>query len=195
MVTQLEDQSVSRIFRLVARGNEDAVDRLWGAFFQRLLEYTRIRNRKLRSGIADEEDIALSTFNSVCVGLREGQFPDLTDRDSLWRLMVTIASRKSADRFAYETRHKRNVNRTVRVDSVSVGNRDSQLGITPQMEVEFQDLLDHLLGKLVHEDLRQIVLLKLEGHKNAEIAIKMQRSLATIERKLKTIREIWKCVA
>ena len=34
---------------------------------------------------ADEEDAALSAFNSSCLGVAQGRFPQLADREDLWR--------------------------------------------------------------------------------------------------------------
>ena len=48
-----------------------------------------------------------------------------------------------------------------------------------------------LLGRLGDATLRQIALWKLDGHTNAEIARLLGRSEATVERKLKLIRELW----
>jgi hypothetical protein len=47
--------------------------------------------------VADEEDVALSAFDSFCAGAERGRFPDLKDRDNLWALLVTITARKAAD--------------------------------------------------------------------------------------------------
>ena len=46
--------------------------------------------------IPDEEDVALSAFDSFCRNAEAGRFPDLTDRDSLWRLLAEFTLRKAA---------------------------------------------------------------------------------------------------
>jgi hypothetical protein len=58
-------------------------------------------------GVADEEDVALSAFNSFCLGAEQGHFAQLFDRDNLWRGLVTITARKAyqqaaAPRLRYE---------------------------------------------------------------------------------------------
>lgn len=191
----MEDQSVTCSFRQLAAGDSDAAGLLWERFFTRLVGFTRSRNSSLPAGMVDEEDIALSTFNSVCIGLRDGRFPNLRGRECLWRLLVVIANRKSADKITYETRVKRDVNRTRSVYCSSIKRQQRSNGPTPECEVEYQDLLAHLLGQLSHDDLKEVALMKLEGNSNAEIAARLRRSLSTIERKLKTIREIWDTVA
>jgi hypothetical protein len=47
--------------------------------------------------VADEEDAALSAFDSFCRRAEQGQFPDLKDRDGLWALLVVLTAHKAAD--------------------------------------------------------------------------------------------------
>jgi hypothetical protein len=49
----------------------------------------------------------------------------------------------------------------------------------------------HLLEALGDETLRQIALLRMEGHCDGEIASRLDCSLRTVSRKLKLIRDIW----
>jgi DNA-directed RNA polymerase specialized sigma24 family protein len=62
---------------------------------------------------------------------------------------------------------------------------------TPEVAAEFAETVRNLLGSL-SEDLRQIALLKMKGHTNHEIAEKIDRSVATVERRLSMIRDEWK---
>ena len=50
--------------------------------------------RRGHDAASDEEDAALSAFDSLCAGLARGRFPQLADRDDLWRLMVVTTTRK-----------------------------------------------------------------------------------------------------
>ena len=49
---------------------------------------------------ADEEDVALSAFDSFCRGAEQGRFPQLDGRDDLWHLLVVITVRKKPNNFA-----------------------------------------------------------------------------------------------
>ena len=51
--------------------------------------------------------MALSAFDSFCRNAERGRFPQLADRDSLWRLLVVITARKAAHLVRDETRQKR----------------------------------------------------------------------------------------
>jgi hypothetical protein len=47
--------------------------------------------------IPDEEDVALSAFDSFCRAAEQGRFPRLGGRDDLWALLVLTTVRKAAD--------------------------------------------------------------------------------------------------
>ena len=51
--------------------------------------------------------LALSAFHSLCERVGRGQFPQLADRDDLWRLLVTITARKVISALRHQTRQKR----------------------------------------------------------------------------------------
>ncbi len=63
--------------------------------------------RRGRDAASDEEDAALSAFDSLCAGLAKGQFPQLADRDDLWRLLVVITTRKVRAQARRRMRQKR----------------------------------------------------------------------------------------
>ena len=51
--------------------------------------------------------------------------------------------------------------------------------------------LERMLGVLGGSELQRVVVWRMEGHSNEEIATRLGRSVATVERKLKTIRTIY----
>src|SRR5262249_34925585 len=77
-------------------GEHAAVRALWEKYFHRLVGLARVRPRGAPRRGADEEDVALSAFNSFCVNVEAGKFPDLTDHESLWRLLAAFTLRKAA---------------------------------------------------------------------------------------------------
>ena len=50
---------------------------------------------------------------------------------------------------------------------------------------------DRLLDLLPDDQMRQIALLKMEGHGNGEVAEMLDLSLRTVERRLGLIRRLW----
>src|SRR4029077_6623168 len=80
-------------------------------YFDRVVALAKAR---LSSGIrkaADEEDIALSVFDTLCRGVTAGKYPQVTDRDSLWPLLVVLTTRRVCDRVHHERRMKRGAGR------------------------------------------------------------------------------------
>src|SRR5207249_7754782 len=76
-------------------------------YFQRLVALARQKLRRAPRGMADEEDVALSAFDSFCRGAEHGRFPQLHDRDDLWHLLLVITERKAIDLVNHERRAKR----------------------------------------------------------------------------------------
>lgn len=191
-----EDESITAWIEQLRVGDEEAARRLWDGFFNRLLDFATRRLKNTRSADYDEEDIVLSALKSFCLGVRRGRFPNLRDRDDLWRLLFVITSRKVADRFAFQRRAKRDFAREVVCNpTTSAGGTSSTWFVSgepdPAMVAECEEQFSILLNCLQHPDLKRVALWKMEGHTNEDIAALMSRSLATVERKLRTIREIW----
>src|SRR5690242_9105116 len=78
-------------------GDEAAAQKLWESYFQRMVELAHQKLLGLPRRAADEEDVALSAFNSFCQGASRGRFPQLCDRNSLWPLLVAITAHKAID--------------------------------------------------------------------------------------------------
>jgi DNA-directed RNA polymerase specialized sigma24 family protein len=67
--------------------------------------------------------------------------------------------------------------------------RDTQL--EPSIEVMMEDQCQAMLKALRDPALEAVVLLKLEGYSNVEIAEKMKYSRRTIQRMLELVKDIW----
>lgn len=194
------DDEITIWFQQLAQGDERAVQQIWNQYFDRLV---RLARKKLLEGSRrseDEEDIALSAFNSFCKGAAAGRFPQLRDQTDLWRLLVTITVRKAARQQRLAGRKKRGGGK-VRGESVFVDKHhdDAKAGIgdvlgdtpTPEMAALAAEECERLMNLLSDDSLRQVAQLKLEGFTNEEIAEKLQCAPRTIERKLNKIREDW----
>ena len=93
-----DSNSISLWIQAVRAGNEDAANELWQRYFSQLMKVARSRMATLPRAAYDEEDAAISTFRVLCQQLREGNYPDLADRDELWRLMLKVLLRKVSRR-------------------------------------------------------------------------------------------------
>ena len=190
-----ETASVSVWLEQLQGGDQDAARRIWQRYFSRLVGLARKKLRGLPRRGADEEDVALSAFDSFCRAAEGGRFPDLDDRDDLWQILFMITERKAIDLIEYESRARRDYRRRQNAPpSESVG---AGLGAIagrepdPAFAAEVAETCDSLLGRLKEENMRTVAMRKLEGYTNEEIATELDCSLSTIERLLRVIRREW----
>ena len=88
------DDAVSVWLDQLQAGDSTAVRPALGAILPppgRPFARSRLRGSTRRT--SDEEDVALSAFDSFCRNAEAGRFPDLTDRESLWRLLAEFTLR------------------------------------------------------------------------------------------------------
>src|SRR5205823_10863614 len=76
-------------------GDARAAEKLWERYFRRLVGLARQKLRHTPRGAADEEDVAVSAFDSFFRGAAAGRFPQLHDRDDLWQLLIAITAHKA----------------------------------------------------------------------------------------------------
>ena len=63
--------------------------------------------------------------------------------------------------------------------------------LDPAFAAEVADELRRLLGALDDDVLRQVAVLRMEGHSNEEVAGRLGCGLRSVERKLALIRKAW----
>jgi DNA-directed RNA polymerase specialized sigma24 family protein len=185
--------SVTNWLRDLERGCDDAAAALWNRYFASILAIARARLSSADRRVADEEDIAVSVFDILCRGKIEGRFPQLQDRDDLWRLLVVITHQKSIDRHRHATRQKRGGGKpevSIEAPMVVLAQITSQAP-TPDFLLMMEDEYQRLLGLLRNVQLRQIAISKMDGVPNKDIAKAQKVSVRTIERKLRLIQEKW----
>jgi DNA-directed RNA polymerase specialized sigma24 family protein len=193
----VDDVSVTVWLDRLKAGDRGAAQPLWDRYFDRLVRLAKGRLAARLRRSADEEDVALSAFDSFCRAADAGRFPRLDDRDDLWAVLVCLTERKANALVDREGAKKRGGGH-VRGDSVlspadGGGPAVAAPDPTPAFAAEVADECERLLGTLDAHDplLRQLANWKLEGFSNAEIAAKLGKSLATVERKLGLIRSLW----
>src|SRR5262245_11365350 len=99
--------SVSCWIAQLKAGDPAAAQPLWESYFRHLVERARLRLQGIPRRAADEEDVALSAFDSFCRAASQGRFPQLLDRQDLWQVLVLITDRKASDLVQYERRQRR----------------------------------------------------------------------------------------
>src|SRR5262249_55369017 len=145
--------SVTRWLNQLQGGDRAAVQKLWEGYFARLVGLARKRLRDFPRQAADEEDVALSAFDSFCRGAEQGRFPRLEDRDDLWQVLVLITARKACDLQEHEGRRKRDWRRTRPAGRSQTADesffpeligREPDPAFAAQVADEYQRLLDGL---------------------------------------------------
>lgn len=171
-------------------GDAAAAQRLWEGYFARLVGMARKKLHGRRPRAADEEDVALSAFDSFCRGAEAGRFPRLNDRNDLWQVLVMLAARKAANLLRYENALNRGGGAAHEAGDgerfAQVVGDDPSPSLAAQVAEEYRRLFEQL-----DEGQRRIAVLKMEGLTDRQIAAATGRSLATVERKLKLIRRLW----
>ena len=171
-------------------GDAAAVRPLWDRYFHRLVGLARARLRSSARRVPDEEDVALSAFDSFCRNAEAGRFPELTDRESLWRLLAAFTVRKSAHHVRDAVRLKRGSGADA--DAAS-GVLEEILGREPDpgLAAEVAEECERLLAALGDPELRRIALLRMDGHSVDEVATAVGCAPRSVKRKLQLIRSIW----
>jgi DNA-directed RNA polymerase specialized sigma24 family protein len=185
--------SVTRWVAELKRGDQSAAQELWEAYFRRLVGLARVRLRDAPRRVADEEDVALSAFDSFCRGAQVGRFPRLDDRNDLWQILVLITVRKAIDLRNYEGRSSRGRGRVQSLTELTqerleaIGGDEPTPALAAQLAEEFQRLME----QLGDSTLQRVATWKLEGYTDLEIAARLGCVTRTVERKLARIRTIW----
>lgn len=192
-MTRTSAESITRCLAMLKRGEEEAAERLWRAYIERLVRLARDRLGAAPRRAADEEDVALSAFDSFCRRAGRGQFARLDDRDDLWQVLVVITERKAIDLIRREGRKSRGAGK-VRSLSDEPGAPDREVidpGPSPEFAAQAAEEFRRLLALLGDETLRRVAIWKMEGETNREIAARLGCIEQTVERKLRSIRSIW----
>ena len=181
------DDSLSSIVEKVKQGDEEGVRAIWDQFFPQVVALSGQRLAGQRRQVADEEDIAVSVMESFFRAAQAGRFPELKDRDGIWRLLSTMIRRKVVDHI------RRNAARPTAGESAvqgegmpGVANRDP----TPAMIAIVNDQMETLL-RVLPDKYHPVALGKLECLTVPEIAQQCGVHVSTVERRLRIIREFW----
>jgi DNA-directed RNA polymerase specialized sigma24 family protein len=191
--------SVTHWLGQLKAGDPAAAQPLWQRYFGRLVGLARGRLRGAPRRAADEEDVALSAFDSFCRAAEQGRFPRLDDRDDLWQLLVLLTARKAIDLAQREGRHKRGGGRVVPEADLEAAHGGDEAGLarvvgrepTPEFAALVAEECRRLLGMLGDDGLRALAVARLEGYTTEELAARFEVAPRTVERWLWKIRAAW----
>lgn len=194
--------SVTEWLNVIKSGDADASQKLWERYVGQVVRiaHRRLGGRPRRA--ADEHDIAQEVFASFFRCAEEGRFARLDDRNDFWQVLVLLTDRKAKELLRRELADKRGAG-DVRGESALYGNlggdRTASAGglsnvaalePTPESVDSIIGLLERSMLHVPSEDLRPLLLDKLMGYSDREIATRREISLRSVERKLQIIRRL-----
>ena len=195
-----DEMSVTDWIDRLKAGDSAAACQLWERYFHDIVRLARRKLGDSPRAAADEEDVAISAFKSLCVRAARGQFHELNDRDDLWQILVMITVRKAINQRKHQVRDKRGGGwRLIETDRMAgpTGPGDAGLEwlasqeVPPEIATMMDEELRRLFDLLADEKLRRIARLRMEGHSGAEIATQLGCNRRTVARKLELIRAEW----
>ncbi len=184
-------------------GDTDSFEQLWANCFTTIVRLARQRLGTSRQRMEDEEDVASEVFQKLYLASVQNKLQELTDRQSLWRLLITMTRNTALDSVGRERAAKRGGG-LVRGDSIAddAGLAEQVPGPsafdnfissapTPASIASLNELVDQWLRKLPDDESRQIAMFRLEGFNSNEIAARLGLPQRTAERRLQQIRDAW----
>ena len=179
-----DERPISQWIGKVKEGvDPDAEQGLWEEYFQRLIGLARVQLGAMPTACEDEEDVAISALKSFFRRVRIGRFPHLNDRTELWPLLVQTTIWKTRNLKRRHFAQQRDVRKTISLEWLSENKPTVELADKVVNEGNL------LLESLADKKLRRVVELKLEGYTNSEIAEEIDRSVKTVEWRLKQVRK------
>ena len=173
------DGSVSHWIQEIKGGNRDAAQDLWERYYRQLVNLARKRFSGSSTRVSDEEDVVSEVFEKFFRFAESGRFPDLSDRDGLWRLLVRMTADKVIDHQRKAARQRRGGG-MVRGESVFLSNpNDPEMNAiaqvigdepTPEFAAAMTEQVSRMLSMLNEPGLIQLAIGKMQGYDNAELA-------------------------
>ena len=174
-----------------------AAERLFDRYFNQITAIARRRMTGGRLAVSDEEDVALSVFQSVFSGIADGRLQPAS-RDELWALLLTMVRQKAIDHIRREMAAKRGGGRVAGSSQFNLlddeGRGLSDLPgntLPPSFLAMFKEEEARLLALLPNDQMREIARLRIEGYRNHEIAEQVGLAIRSVERKVAIIRQQW----
>lgn len=182
----------------LANESPTAAEQIWRHFYTKIVRHAAKKLKDTPRRIIDEEAIASEAMASLFQGVRDGRFPQFANRDDLWRILLTITTRKAHKAIRREMTQKRGTGQ-VRGESIFLQIDDRHGGFaeiagaepTPEFAQVLSEKCEEYLHCLAEPTLRKIATMKLQGYHNDEIAIELDCAVRSVERKLNRIRAIW----
>jgi len=166
----------------VRQGNDDAAKNIWDRWYERLCARVSPHSGRLR--IHDNEDIASDAFADFFSALREGKFSSLRNRAEIWKLLATIAVRKSVASYRFERAQRRGGGQ--HVYSFEEMKQKSSSMTAPRRPIT-SVIVDELIRSISNPMLARVARMKIEGMTNADIANELDCSIRSVQYMVKDL--------
>ena len=185
--------SITNWLRKLQEGDEQAAEEIWKRLYKKLVRTASRYLRKSPDNAFDGEDVAQSAFRNVCLAVMDHRYPQLDNREDLWRLLFAATLNRVRRHYRSLGTLKRSAKN---VESIETIDESLLLDLrSPEAEAEMRDLVDHLMKRLDQEDssekLRHIAVLCLDGHSANDIAKIVQRRRTNVLQNIRLIRILW----
>ena len=187
--------AVTDWFHDLQAGRPGAESKIYRHYYPRLVRFAvrTIGNSPRRWW--DEEDVVSKAFASFFRRGREGSFRVILNRNDLWKLLATITKRKTINQIRDQQCERRG---GASMPMAEAELADCNLSLaevcadveSPSAIVDNAEAHVRALAVL-DPDLAEIAMYRLQGFTNVEIAAKINRSVPTVERRLRMIRQKW----
>lgn len=199
------DESASDLDRLqdclkrVRQGDPHAIAELYNRYLDRSVRLAKSRLRVGEDHLIDDEQAAMSALESLIIRVRGGSYSDIKDHLKLWNLLACIINRKLI-------KYRRSMYGPTRspeqpfipVNEID-GDSSNNFGVnvvdhepSPLSAVIANDTLQQILDNLSDPDARSVLLLRLEGYSDSEIADQLNHSRSWVARRTSAIRRVAK---
>jgi RNA polymerase sigma factor (sigma-70 family) len=184
----LMDSVTMWISRLKDSHREQAAERLWNRYLERLLQVARHKLGPGPKTTADEEDVAVTAFAEMLSGVRDDRFSQLNDRNDLWQVLIMLTERKAISQRRAEWAQKRGGSEPKQELPIDLEGPEPSPELAAELAEQFQQRLEELPDELE----RAVAIKRMQGFSNAEIAEALDVGVRTVERKLSLIRRTWR---
>jgi len=196
--------SITLLLKQFRAGDEAVFTQLFQRLRPAILDLARQRLQGAACRDADEEDMAQQAFLDLYLGLKQGRFPELHNRQHLCALLGHVTLCETINRLA-RARSQKNGGGQVRceadltpagaeVEACLLDLQAQGREPTPLEHACLRDCYQHYMNHL-DEDLRPVAELHLGGATAEQIAAQIGRSARTVERYLALIRAKWRWLA
>jgi RNA polymerase sigma-70 factor (ECF subfamily) len=186
-----DEQRWQRQIEGFRQGDPEVIQEFWqhyGPMLQRVAQAQLAQPLRRR---IDPEDIVQSACRTFFRRVQGGEL-QLTDSESLWRLLCAITLNKAREQARFHSQQKRGMSREVHAAEADGDSGRDDFGLaapgpTPEEAAAFADEFERLLRSLDEEE-RQIVDLKLQECTHDEVAQRLGISERTVRRLFKRVQ-------